>query len=83
MNLNPVIVKFRPAWKRLGFRFGRRPVPVYVPRPAVARGLGLDLDSTMPLELPLPEPEPEHVSGDFPFAGSLTRSHLTGSGGDD
>jgi len=83
MNLNPVIVKSRPAWKRLGFRFGRRPVPVYLPRPAVARGLGLDLDSTMPLELPLPEPEPEHVSGDFPFAGSLTRSHLTGSGGDD
>jgi hypothetical protein len=31
MNLNPVIVKFRPAWKRLGYRFGRR-VPVYVPR---------------------------------------------------
>jgi type IV secretion system protein VirD4 len=35
MNLNPVIVKFRPAWKRLGFRFGRR-VPVYVPRPQQA-----------------------------------------------
>jgi type IV secretion system protein VirD4 len=32
MNLNPVVVKFRPAWKRPGYRFGRR-VPVYVPRP--------------------------------------------------
>ena len=81
MNLSPVIIKFRPAWKRPGFRFGRRPVPVYVSRPAVAMAEGLDLDSTMPLELPLPEPE--HVSGDFPFAGSLARSHLTGSGGDD
>ena len=48
--------------------------------------------STMPLELPLPELArqirdaglpPKHVSGDFPVAGSLTRSHLTGSGGDD
>ena len=35
MNLNPVIVKFRPAWKRLGFRFGRR-VPVYIPRQQAA-----------------------------------------------
>jgi type IV secretion system protein VirD4 len=35
MNLNPVIVKFRPAWKRLGYRFGRR-IPVYVPRPVPA-----------------------------------------------
>jgi hypothetical protein len=81
MNLNPVIVKTRPAWKRLSFRFGRRPVPVYVPRPAVAMGEGLSFDDTMPLELPLPEPE--HASGEFPFAGSLTRSHLTRSGGDD
>jgi hypothetical protein len=36
MNLNPVIVKFRPAWKRLGFRFGRR-VPVYIPSQLAAR----------------------------------------------
>jgi hypothetical protein len=35
MNLSPVVVKFRPAWKRLSFRFGRR-VPVYVPRPRPA-----------------------------------------------
>jgi type IV secretion system protein VirD4 len=81
MNLSPVIIKFRPAWRRLGFRFGSRPAPVYVPRPAVAMAEGLDLDSTMPLEL-IP-PGPEDVPGDFPFAGSLTRSHLTGSGGDD
>jgi type IV secretory system conjugative DNA transfer VirD4/TraG family protein len=35
MNLSPVVVKFRPAWKRLSFRFGRR-VPVYVPQPRLA-----------------------------------------------
>ena len=28
-NLNPVVVKFRPAWKRLGYRLGRR-APVYL-----------------------------------------------------
>ena len=39
MNLNPVVVKFRPAWKRLGFRFGRR-VPVYVPRARQAAASG-------------------------------------------
>ena len=33
-----MIVKFRPAWKRLGYRFGRR-VPVYVPRQQDARTL--------------------------------------------
>ena len=38
MNLNPVVVKFRPAWKRLGYRFGRR-VPVYVPRQQDTRAL--------------------------------------------
>ena len=35
MNLSPVIVKFRPAWKRPGYRLGRR-VPVYVPQPQQA-----------------------------------------------
>ena len=38
MNLNPVVVKFRPAWKRLGYRLGRR-VPVYVPRQQDTRAL--------------------------------------------
>ena len=79
MNLSPVIIKFRPAWKRPGLRFGRRPAPLYVPRLGAAMAEGLGLDETMPLELTPSEPEP--VSGDFPFAGSLTR--LTGSGGDD
>lgn len=79
MNLSPVIIKFRPAWKRPGLRFGRRPAPLYVPRLGAAMAEGLGLDDTMPLELTPSEPEP--VSGDFPFAGSLTR--LTGSGGDD
>jgi type IV secretion system protein VirD4 len=34
MNLNPVVVKFRPAWRRWGHRFGRG--PVYIPRPVQA-----------------------------------------------
>lgn len=38
MNLSPIVVKFRPAWKRMGYRFGRR-VPVYVPRPRFAEVL--------------------------------------------
>jgi len=50
MNLNPTIIKFRPAWKRLGFRFGRR-VPVYVPRPQQAAAIGprepAELDSAL------------------------------------
>ena len=91
MNLNPVIIKFRPAWKRLGYRFGRRPAPIYVPRP-VTTAEYFGLDDTMPLDLPLPELArqirdaglpPKDASGDFPWAGSLTSSHLTGSGGDD
>jgi hypothetical protein len=36
MNLSPVIVKFRPAWKRLDYRFGRH-VPVYIPRQLAAQ----------------------------------------------
>jgi type IV secretion system protein VirD4 len=32
MNLSPVVVKFRPAWKRRGYRrLSRRPAPLYVP----------------------------------------------------
>jgi len=41
MNLNPCVVKFRPAWRRLGYRFGRR-VPVYIPRPRDAGYLERD-----------------------------------------
>ena len=28
MNLSPVIVKVRPAWRRLAYRLGRHPLPV-------------------------------------------------------
>ena len=80
MNLAPVVVKIRPAWKRLDFRLGRS-APVYTPRSAAAAAEGLGLDSTMPLELG--EYGAEQAPDGFPFAGSLTHSHLTGSGGDD
>ena len=33
MNLNPLIVKIRPAWKRLGYRRARLPVPQLRPMP--------------------------------------------------
>ncbi|MGH8917826.1 MAG: TraM recognition domain-containing protein [Actinomycetes bacterium] len=78
-NLFPVIVKFRPAWKRLSYRLGRR-APAYMPAPGLpvpeARGA---VAGTMPLELPerSAEPAPEAA---FPFAGALSHSHLTGSG---
>ncbi|HEY2286231.1 MAG TPA: TraM recognition domain-containing protein, partial [Streptosporangiaceae bacterium] len=40
-NLRPVVVKIRPAWKRLSYRLGRR-VPVYVPQPRPAMALERD-----------------------------------------
>ena len=78
MNLSPVVVKIRPAWKRLGHRL--RFVPVYDPR-RVAAAEGLGWDDTMPLELP-------ELAGELPqdgpsYAGSFTSPHLTGSGGED
>jgi type IV secretory pathway TraG/TraD family ATPase VirD4 len=78
MNLSPVVVKIRPAWKRLSHRL--RFAPVYDPhRAAAAEGLGWD--DTMPLELP--ELAGELPSDGPPFAGLLTSSHLTESGGED
>jgi type IV secretion system protein VirD4 len=86
MNLFPVVVKIRPAWKRLRHRLGR-PAPAYLPRPAVVMTPGDDFDSTMPLELELFDadqgPGTDQGPGDFPFAGSLTPSQPTRSGGDD
>ena len=78
MNLSPVVVKIRPAWKRLGHRL--RFVPVYDPR-RVAAAEGLGWDDTTPLELPeladeLPQDGPS-------YAGSFTSPHLNGSGGED
>ena len=43
MNLRPVVVKVRPAWRRLAYRLGRHPLPVPAclpaawPLPAAAR----------------------------------------------
>ncbi len=78
-NLFPVIVKFRPAWKRLSHRLGRR-APVYMPAPGLPVPEARDaVAGTMPLELPERSAElaPEAA---FPFAGVLSHSHLTGSG---
>ena len=77
MNLSPVVVKIRPAWKRLAHRL--RFVPAYDPRWVMTEAP--DWDDTMPLELP-------ELAGELPqdgpsYAGSLTPSHRAGSGGED
>jgi type IV secretion system protein VirD4 len=55
MNLFPVIVKFRPAWRRWGYRFGR--APVYIPRPAAVL-------AALPQEVLTPEQELAEILGD-------------------
>ena len=52
MNLSPVVVKVRPAWHRLAYRFGRHPLPVPCPAPALVPLLPLT-------DLPAFEPEAE------------------------
>jgi hypothetical protein len=79
MNLFPVVVKIRPAWKRLGHRLHF--VPAYDPLRAAVMAEAPDFDSTMPLELPELAGELPH--GGSPYAGSLAPSHRTGSGGED
>ena len=56
MNLAPVVVKFRPAWKRRDYRrLSRRPAPLYIPYQL--------LDQAPPvLELDEPAAEPEPVT---------------------
>jgi hypothetical protein len=74
MNLAPVVVKIRPAWKRIGHR---RHAPVYPLRPAAAQAEVFD---TIPLELP--EHGADQIPDGFPYAGSLSLSDLAKRGGD-
>ena len=46
-NLHPLVVRFRPAWRRLDARLGRRPLPDLRPAPALRPALLRVLD-TMP-----------------------------------
>ena len=76
MNLSPVIVKIRPAWKRPGFRPGRG--TVMAPRPVMPP---LRVADAIPapeladLAGPLPDP--------FPLAGPAERAPwLTKTGTD-
>ena len=81
MELSPVVVKFRPAWKQLAYRLRLSlPVPDLTPLSPTAAAHDLDLNSTTPLELPeLTEtgsgPGEEAAPG-FPFAGSMDRKSL-------
>jgi len=48
-NLFPLVVRFRPAWRRLDARLGRRPLPVLRPAPAPSLRLaGLQIPDTEP-----------------------------------
>ena len=73
MNLQPVVVKIRLGWNRGVFR---RRTPVYVPGPATAWAEEV-LADTLPLELP------DHSPDGWPIAGSLSRSDLALTGGDE
>jgi hypothetical protein len=79
LNLFPVVVKTRPAWKRLSYRLGR--APVYAPQPATAWAEGLG--DTVPLELPEHDAGPVPDLNGFPYVGSLSGPSLSGDGGDD
>jgi len=55
-NLSPLVVRFRPAWRRLDARLGRRPAPVLRPRPPRPLPLRLvDLEASEQLAAEQPE----------------------------
>jgi hypothetical protein len=66
MNLSPVVVKVRPAWRRLGYRFGRHPLPV--PRLAPA-----DAAAFMAAVAPEPAPVPVSANGHGGQPGPLAK----------
>ena len=57
MNLSPAVVKFRPAWKRRGYRrLSRRPAPLYVPSQFLAEAEAAAEPSGAPAPVSAPEP---------------------------
>jgi type IV secretion system protein VirD4 len=50
-NMSPLVVRFRPAWRRLDARLGRRPLPDLRPDPAL-RWPSLQIPDTMPAAEP-------------------------------
>ena len=79
MNLSPVIVKFRPAWKRLATGWAaasRSTSRAGSPRRKPPIGTTPCRWSFRKLADELPQDGPS-------YAGSLTPSHRTGSGGED
>jgi hypothetical protein len=71
-NMFPVVVRFRPAWRRLDARLGRRPLPDLRPAP-------------VPLlrrpDLPVPEPEPAAAGPLLPAAASNGHGGRPGEAG--
>jgi len=68
MNLRPVVVKVRPAWRRAGYRFGRHPLPV-PRRPAAGFGF-----LSLPDLLPDPADIPAAANGHGGKPGPLARA---------
>jgi hypothetical protein len=58
MNLSPVVVKVRPAWRRLAHRLGRHPLPVPRLHPAAT--------AAWPATEPAPVPVPANGHGGNP-----------------
>jgi type IV secretion system protein VirD4 len=72
MNLSPVVVKVRPAWRRLAYRIGRHPLPV----PHVAWPL---LETLPPVPIPEPEPAvPAAMNGHGGKPGPLVKAGTDG-----
>jgi hypothetical protein len=76
MNLSPVVVKVRPAWRRPGYRFGRHPLPVPQLAPA---GLAVPAEAVpepvaAPAEAPAPVVASANGHGGKP--GQLVKAEL-------
>jgi hypothetical protein len=75
MNLSPVVVKVRPAWRRLGYRFGRHPLPVPHLAPAAAAVLPEPVSPEPGLAgAKIPAPVPVSANGHGGQPGPLAKA---------
>ncbi len=70
MNLFPVVVKVRPAWRRIAFRLGRHPLPAPV-----------DWHAAFPFDRRLPGHEPAAAEAAGPALAMVGRAAANGHGG--
>jgi hypothetical protein len=74
MNLSPVVVKVRPAWRRLGYRFGRHPLPVPQLAPAGITVLPEEVPEPAPASAEAPAPVLASVNGHGGKPGPLVKA---------